>query len=148
MGVPTTLPNGVGKKVLFDQTHGQTAGASDWVIDGAFSDFADGLKAAGFQVDALQRTLPMNAKSYDTPVVTLSKLKQYDVFIIGEANIPFKTSEQDAMLTYVKEGGSIFFIADHYNSDRNLNRWDSSEVMNATAVELTVILRRACRLGK
>nr|WP_237392066.1 DUF6359 domain-containing protein [Paenibacillus dendrobii] len=130
IGVPTTLPDGTGKKVLFDETHGQTAGAADWVIDGAFSDFADGLKKANFQVDALQRTLPMNAQSYDSPTITLSKLKQYDVFIIGEANIPFKASEQDAMLQYVKEGGSIFFISDHYNSDRNLNRWDSSEVMN------------------
>ncbi|MEC0372966.1 DUF6359 domain-containing protein [Paenibacillus chibensis] len=130
IGVPTTLPDGTGKKVLFDESHGQTAGAADWVIDGAFSDFADGLRQAHFQVDALQRTLPMNAQSYDTPTITLSKLKQYDVFIIGEANIPFKTSEQDAMLQYVKEGGSIFFISDHYNSDRNLNRWDSSEVMN------------------
>ncbi|MGG4048038.1 MULTISPECIES: DUF6359 domain-containing protein [Paenibacillus] len=130
IGVPTTLPDGTGKKVLFDETHGQTAGAADWVIDGAFSDFADGLREAGFQVDALQRTLPMDSHAFDTPAITLSKLKQYDVFIIGEANIPFKASEQTAMLTYVKEGGSIFFISDHYNSDRNLNRWDSSEVMN------------------
>lgn len=34
-------PNG--KKVLFDNTHGQTAGAADWVIDGGFSDFANGI---------------------------------------------------------------------------------------------------------
>ncbi len=39
---------------------------------------------------------------------------------------PYKKSEQDAMLQYVKNGGSIFFIADHYNADRNKNRWDSS----------------------
>lgn len=42
------LPDGTGKKVLFDQAHGETAGAADWVIDGAFSDFADGLRAVGF----------------------------------------------------------------------------------------------------
>nr|WP_227793624.1 DUF6359 domain-containing protein [Paenibacillus guangzhouensis] len=130
IGVPTTLPDGTGKKVLFDQSHAQTAGAADWVIDGAFSDFADGLKSAGFQVDALERTIPYSSQAYDTPTITLNKLKQYNVFIIGEANIPFKSSEQDAMLQYVKEGGSIFFISDHYNADRNLNRWDSSEVMN------------------
>ncbi|MFD0618725.1 DUF6359 domain-containing protein [Paenibacillus sp. GCM10027629] len=130
IGIPTTLPDGTGKKVLFDQSHAQTAGASDWVIDGAFSDFADGLKAAGFQVDALERTIPYSSQAYDTPTITLSKLKAYNVFVIGEANIPFKSSEQEAMLQYVKEGGSIFFISDHYNADRNLNRWDSSEVMN------------------
>lgn len=52
------------------------------------------------------------------------------MFIIGEVNIPFKKSEQDAMKQYVQDGGSIFFISDHYNADRNKNRWDSSEAMN------------------
>ena len=41
------------------------------------------------------------------------------MFIVPEANIPYKKSEQDAMLQYVRNGGSIFFIADHYNADRN-----------------------------
>jgi DNA/RNA endonuclease YhcR with UshA esterase domain/endonuclease YncB( thermonuclease family) len=121
------LPDGTGKKVLFDNTHGQTAGAADWVIDGGFSDFADGLRAAGFTVDALERQIPY---TFGEQAVTYDKLKGYDVFIIGEANIPYKKSEQDAMLQYVKDGGSIFFIADHYNADRNKNRWDASEVMN------------------
>ncbi|WP_274649581.1 OmpL47-type beta-barrel domain-containing protein [Paenibacillus humicola] len=121
------LPDGTGKKVLFDNTHGQTAGAADWVIDGGFSDFADGLRAAGFTVDQLDRTVPY---TFGEQAVTYDKLRGYDVFIIGEANIPYKKSEQDAMLQYVRNGGSIFFIADHYNSDRNKNRWDASEVMN------------------
>lgn len=34
------------------------------------------------------------------------------------------------MLNFVEKGGNIIFIADHYNADRNLNRFDSSEVMN------------------
>ncbi|MNI16329.1 hypothetical protein D3C73_696570 [compost metagenome] len=34
------------------------------------------------------------------------------------------------MVEYVTKGGSIFFIADHYNADRNKNRWDGSEVYN------------------
>ncbi|KRF43634.1 hypothetical protein ASG93_01550 [Paenibacillus sp. Soil787] len=121
------LPDGTGKKVLFDNTHGQTAGAADWVIDGAFSDFADGLKAVGFTVDALERPIPY---TFGEQAVTYEQLKNYDVFVIGEANIPYKKSEQDAMLQYVKDGGSIYFIADHYNADRNKNRWDASEVMN------------------
>ncbi|MBB6671910.1 DUF6359 domain-containing protein [Cohnella nanjingensis] len=121
------LPNGTGKKVLFDNTHAQTAGAADWVIDGGFSDFADGLKADGFTVESLDRPIPY---TFGEQAVTYDKLKNYDVFIIGEANIPFKKSEQDAMLQYTKEGGSIFFISDHYNADRNKNRWDASEVFN------------------
>ncbi|MBL0387351.1 DNA-binding protein [Tumebacillus sp. ITR2] len=109
-----------GKKVLFDNTHGQTAGAADWVIDGGFSDFGNALANAGFYVKELRKSTTL----------TLSDLQGYDCFVIGEANIPYKTSEQQAMIDYVKGGGSIFFIADHYNADRNKNRWDASEVFN------------------
>jgi hypothetical protein len=111
-------PNG--KKVLFDTTHGQTAGAADWVINGGFSNFANALANGGYYVKELRKSTP----------ITLSDLSAYDVFVIGEANIPYKTTEQDAMVQYVNAGGSIFFIADHYNADRNKNRWDASEVFN------------------
>lgn len=106
--------------VLFDNTHGQTAGAADWVIDGAFSDFGESVAEQGYDVDELRKTSP----------ITLEDLEDYDVFVLPEANIPFKESEQDALLQYADEGGSIFFIADHYNADRNLNRWDAGEVFN------------------
>ncbi|KAA9006346.1 DNA-binding protein [Paenibacillus spiritus] len=109
-----------GKKVLFDNTHGQTAGAADWVIDGGFSDFANGLASAGYYVKELRKSAP----------ITLSDLSGYDVFVLPEANIPYKTSEQSALLSYVQSGGSLFFISDHYNADRNKNRWDASEVFN------------------
>ncbi|WP_375163036.1 DNA-binding protein [Paenibacillus sp. SC116] len=109
-----------GKKVLFDNTHGQTAGAADWVIDGAFSDFAQALATSGYYVKELRQSTP----------ITFENLQQYDVFVIPEANNPYKSSEQAALLKYVQEGGSIFFISDHYNADRNKNRWDSSEVFN------------------
>ncbi|SFS75010.1 hypothetical protein SAMN05444972_1074 [Marininema halotolerans] len=109
-----------GKKILFDNTHGQTSGAADWVIDGGFSDFANGLADDGFYVKELRKNSEL----------TYDDLKSYDAFVIGEANVPYKVSEQDAMLQYVKNGGSIFFIGDHYNADRNKNRWDASEVFN------------------
>ena len=111
-------PNG--KNVLFDNTHGQTAGAADWVIDGGFSDYAQGLASEGYYVQELRKA----------DVITYDDLKDYDMFVIPEANIPFKTSEQDAIERYVSDGGSVFFIADHYNADRNKNRWDASEVFN------------------
>lgn len=119
---PVLQPTGTanGKKILFDNTHGQTAGAADWVIDGGFSDYATALAGQGYYVKELRKTTP----------ITLSDLSGYNVFIIGEANIPYKSSEQAAMLQYVQNGGSIFFIGDHYNADRNKNRWDASEVFN------------------
>ncbi|WP_243652983.1 Ig-like domain-containing protein [Tumebacillus sp. BK434] len=119
--IPAKVVNeNAGKKVLFDNTHGQTAGAADWVIDGGFSDFGNALAENGYYVKELRKTSP----------ITLSDLQDYDVFIIGEANNPYKKSEQDAMLQFVQNGGSIFFIGDHYNADRNKNRWDANEVFN------------------
>lgn len=109
-----------GKKVLFDNSHGQTAGAADWVIDGGFSDFANALANDGYDVKELRKTTPF----------TYDDLKEYNVFVIAEPQIPFKTSEQAALKQYVESGGSIFFIGDHYNADRNKNRWDGSEVIN------------------
>ncbi|WP_409362409.1 Ig domain protein group 2 domain protein [Brevibacillus reuszeri] len=117
---PKVVNNNNSKKILFDNTHGQTSGAADWVIDGGFSDFGDALADEGYYVTELRKTTP----------ITLSDLEDYTVFVIGEANIPYKTSEQQAMLDYVENGGSIFFIGDHYNADRNKNRWDANEVFN------------------
>lgn len=109
-----------GKTILFDNAHAQTAGAADWVIDGAFSDFAEGLAKEGYYVKELRKASG----------ITYSDLSGVDVFVIPEANVPFKVFEQQALVRYVEEGGSILFIADHYNADRNKNRWDSSEVFN------------------
>lgn len=109
-----------GKKVLFDNTHAQTAGAADWVIDGGFSDFGQALAGNGYYVKELRKATPF----------TYDDLKDYDVFVVAEPNIPFKQSEQAAMEQYVEQGGSIFFIGDHYNADRNKNRWDGSEAIN------------------
>ncbi len=109
-----------GKKVLFDNSHAQTAGAADWVIDGGFSDFANALANDGYDVKELRKS----------GAFTYADLSAYDVFVIAEPNIPFKTSEQAAMKQYVENGGSIMFIGDHYNADRNKNRWDGSEAIN------------------
>ncbi|MEK3884094.1 Ig domain protein group 2 domain protein [Paenibacillus sp. PL2-23] len=115
---PVGTPNG--KSILFDNSHGQTAGAADWVIDGAFSAFGGALASAGYYVKEHRKAGPLVS----------GDLAGYDVFVIPEANIPFKTSEQQVLADYVEDGGSIFFIADHYNADRNKNRWDSSEIFN------------------
>ncbi|GAF14099.1 hypothetical protein JCM19045_3388 [Bacillus sp. JCM 19045] len=118
---PELIPdNPNGMTILFDNSHGQTAGQSDWVIDGAFSDFADALVEEGFLVKEHRSTDPLSDDD----------LNDVDVFVIPEAQIPFKATEQDAIASFAENGGGVFFIADHYNADRNLNRWDSNEIMN------------------
>ncbi|MEX2948752.1 DNA-binding protein [Staphylococcus warneri] len=106
--------------VLFDRSHAQTAGAADWTSDGAFSDYADSFKEQGYQVKDIDGQSNIKDQT----------LKQSQILVIPEANIPFKTTEQNAIANYVKQGGNVIFISDHYNADRNLNRIDSSEAMN------------------
>lgn len=106
--------------VLFDASYEQTAGAADWVMDGGFSDYADSMRQQGYTVKEIDGEDNINDQ-------TLSNSK---ILVIPEANVPFKENEQQAMVNYVKSGGNIIFIADHYNADRNLNRIDSSEAMN------------------
>ncbi|MCM2674903.1 hypothetical protein [Alkalicoccobacillus plakortidis] len=98
-------------------------GQSDWVIDGAFSDFADALADVGYLVHEHRGADPL----------TEEDLEDYDVFVIPEAQIPFQTTEQDTIASFAEEGGGVFFIADHYNADRNFNRFDSNEIMNGLA---------------
>ena len=107
-------------KVLMDNSHAQTAGAADWVLDGGFSDYANQIAKQGYQVKELRGQAS----------ITPEKLKDTKILVIPEANTPFKSSEQQAMVDFAKQGGSIIFISDHYNADRNLNRIDSSEAMN------------------
>ncbi|WP_414051045.1 DNA-binding protein [Macrococcus animalis] len=106
--------------IIFDAAHGVTAGEADWVINGGFSTFND---------DIIKEGITTTSTGYNDEI-TLGLLKQYKAFIMPEPNIPLKTSEQDAIKTYVEQGGSVMMIADHYNADRNLNRFDASEIFN------------------
>lgn len=145
--VPVKQPapaNANGKTVLFDVSHGGTEGNSDWVIDGGFSDFADALVTAGYRVEEY-RGVDLNSdgiiRYYDdlnTPansslneaIITYSAIQHADVLVLAESNRPFKTSEYQALEQFVAAGKGIYFIADHYNADRNLNTWDATEVFN------------------
>jgi uncharacterized protein YdeI (BOF family) len=133
-----------GKTVLFDVSHGGTEGNADWVIDGGFSDFADALVLEGYQVEEY-RGIDLNndgliryADDLNTPsnssineaIITYSAIQHADVFVLAETNRPFKMSEYQALEQFVAAGKGIYFIADHYNADRNLNTWDATEVFN------------------
>lgn len=144
--IPEKIPsptNNNGKLVLFDNTHGETSGQADWVLDGGFSDFADDLVAHGYTVREY-RGIDKNGdgayRYYDDrqsqnaalneAVITYDGIKNADVFVIAEANRPFTISERTALKQFVDSGKGIYFVSDHYNADRNMNTWDSTEVYN------------------
>ena len=132
-----------GKVVLFDVSHGGTAGNSDWVINGGFSDFADALVEQGYTVreyrgidkngDGIIRFFddrPPADPEKNEAIITFEAIKDADVFILAESNRPFRISECKALEKFVASGKGIFFISDHHNADRNMNTWDSTEVFN------------------
>lgn len=112
------------KRVLFDAGHAQQAGNADWVIEGAYSDFAESLKEElGCYIESTKERL------------TYELLSLFNVFIIPEPNRPFDKEEIEAIIKFVENGGGLFLIADHGDSDRNGNGWDSPKVFN-TFVEI------------
>ena len=135
-----------GKTVMFDVSHGGTQGNADWVPDGAFSDFADALVARGYTVEEY-RGIDKNDNSiidfvddYTNPstaasnaneaVLTYAGIRQANVLVLAESNRPFTQAEHAALARFVANGGGLYFIADHYNADRNVNTWDATEVFN------------------
>ncbi|CAH9063974.1 hypothetical protein PSECIP111951_03141 [Pseudoalteromonas holothuriae] len=137
-----TASNNNGKTVYFDVSHGGVEGNADWVIDGAFSDFADALVQEGYTVkeyrgvdlnnDGRIRFFDdrVNGANQNEAIITYNAIKDADVFVLAETNRPFTLSEQAALEQFVAAGKGIFFVADHYDADRNLNTWDATEVFN------------------
>jgi len=141
-------------KVLFDAMHAQTAGNADWVLDedscgtaqryptpaqsgitattpgtywgGAYSSFGVALVKKGFSVESL----PTGSRITYGDTTNAQDLKNYKVFILPEPNVRYTTAERSAIQAFVKNGGGLFMISDHWNSDRNNDTWDSPEIMN------------------
>jgi hypothetical protein len=141
-------------KVLFEAMHAQTAGNADWVLDedscgtaqryptpaqsgitattpetywgGAYSSFGVALVKKGFQVESL----PTGSRITYGDTTNAQDLKNYKVLILPEPNTRYTTTERAAIQAFVKNGGGLFMISDHWNSDRNSDGWDSPEILN------------------
>ncbi len=131
-------------KILFDYTKDETAGNADWVIDRDFplprplnpqneNDWDGAISAFGVaivnQLGDTVFTLHNYPITYHNPHNPYD-LSNFDVFVIPEPQNPFTTSEKDAIKRFVENGGGLFIISDHNNSDRNHSGWDSPRVLN------------------
>jgi hypothetical protein len=110
--------------VLYDDTHGQTAGNADWTINGAYSEMADLLKANGFVIDSLKAVAPDRK-------ITHELLSKYQALILAEPNNPYNAQEMKAIVDFVKNGGGAFLIGDHGGADRDNDGWDAVKAINA-----------------
>jgi len=150
-----------GKRFLFDATHAETAGNADWVIDedgsapqniptpvqstitnttqesywtGALSSWGIALVQQGYTVE----TLPQgNIITYGN-TANPQDLSNYDVFVVDEPNNVFTASEKTAILNFVNNGGGLFMVSDHTNSDRDFDGWDSPAIWNDLMTNNTV----------
>lgn len=107
------------RRILFDLTKHEAAGNSDWRIDGGYSEWADALKKLGFEVSSL------TGKS-----ISSNDLNGAGVLVIPEPQNPFSDTERNAISSFVAAGGGLLMIADHRDSDRDNDGWDSPEVFN------------------
>lgn len=138
------------KRALFDNTHAQTAGNADWIIDtdqpvpqppqagvkrdtprtywlGAISTWGIDLVKRGYEVATLA---PPHAISYGDASQPYD-LSKFDVFIVPEPNTLFTSAESTAVFQFVRDGGGLIAVGNHAGSDRNNDSWDPPEIWNA-----------------
>lgn len=94
--------------------------------DGAISAWAVDLVKEGYEVE----TLPYNGAITYGNSQNPQDLSHYKVFISVEPNILFTTAEKQALIQFVQHGGGLFMIADHADSDRNFDGYDSPQIWN------------------
>ncbi len=140
----------VQKKILFDNTHAEQAGNADWVIDDGASQYPSPAQSgitssttetywtgalSSWGVEMVKRgywveTLPPSGEITYGDASNSQDLSNYNVFVVCEPNDPFSSSEEQAMINFVKNGGGLFIVADHGGADRNGNNWDANKVWN------------------
>jgi hypothetical protein len=133
-------------RVLVDNTKAETAGNADWIIStsqpdplgqnsspssesdwtGALSSWGVALQKSGGYV---LNTLP-SGKTITYGGTSAQDLSKFDTFVIDEPNVKLSAAEKTAVMTFVKNGGGLFIISDHNNSDRNNDGCDSPCVIN------------------
>ncbi len=111
--------------VLFDAGHAQKAGNADWVINGGFSDFADVFKGLGCDVREIMK-------------ISAEELARASVLVLPEPNSLYTPQEESAIVQFVNDGGSLYAISDHNNSDRNGDGVDSVGVLNRFVPKLGI----------
>lgn len=92
-----------------------------------------GISAWGVQMAKLGyiiETLPNNASITYGNTNNPQDLSNYKVYVVVEPNIVFSAAEKTAIMNFVRNGGGLFMIANHAQSDRNFDNYDAPEVWN------------------
>ncbi len=103
-----------------------SSNTGEYYWQGALSAWGIELVKKGYYVE----TLPYNGDITYLDQGNPQDLSNYDVFVVCEPNIKFTSSEKTAIIQFVKNGGGLFMISDHNNSDRNGDGYDSPAIWN------------------
>ncbi|MDB5325059.1 MAG: C-terminal target protein [Phycisphaerales bacterium] len=139
--------------ILFDNTKSEQAGNADWVIDSdgtsaqrtptpaqsgitaatAETYWNGGISAWG--VTMVKRgqaveTLPVGTAITFGSTTNAQDLSHYSVYAVTEPNKLFTAAEKTAIINFVKNGGSLFMIADHGGADRDNDGVDATDAWN------------------
>ena len=110
----------------FPAQSGITATTTEDYWQGALSYWAVDCAKEGYIVESL----PYNAQITYGSASNVQDLSHYTIFVVDEPNTLFSTTEKDAIVNFVQNGGSLVMIADHTISDRNNDGYDSLQVWN------------------
>jgi hypothetical protein len=109
--------------VVFSDCRAEAAGNAHWTIDGAYSRWADLLRAQGWRVEATS-TLSGGERITDAVLVDAR------VLVLPEPNTRFDPGEIALIRAFVRSGGGLVAIGDHGGSDRNFDGYDSTRILN------------------
>jgi len=134
-------------RILFDNGHAETAGNADWIISTAQpdpfvqkasplveKDWTGAISAWG--VSLAQNRVKYPTLRTSTTALTYGNtgnaldLKNFEELVIPEPNTAFTTAERTAIMLFVQNGGGLFLIVDHDQSDRNNDGVDSVDIAN------------------
>ncbi|MFM7823888.1 MAG: T9SS type A sorting domain-containing protein [Bacteroidota bacterium] len=105
---------------------GITSTTSETYWKGSNSAWGVALAKRGYIIE----TLPYNGSITYGVTTNAQDLANYKVFICVEPNIRFTTSEKQAILQFVQNGGGLFMVGNHNGSDRNNDTYDASMIWN------------------
>jgi hypothetical protein len=105
---------------------GITASTLETYWKGALSAWGVACVKQGYWVE----TLPYNGIISYGNTSNPQDLSNYQIYVICEPNILFTAAQKTAIIQFVQNGGGLFLIADHANSDRNNDGKDSPQILN------------------
>jgi hypothetical protein len=133
-------------RVLFDAGHAETAGNADWIISTAMpdprsqnasptkeTDWTGAISSWGValaQDPAHYPTLRSTTSPLTYGTSSALDLKNVDELVVPEPNTAFSATERTALMRFVQNGGGLFLIVDHDQSDRNNDGVDSVDIAN------------------